>query len=474
MLVTFFKYLLISLNCFYIFNKLLNIKPNLKHNIIDVITSLFMAVITYLLKAHTPHISMIFIIMSLTVSIKLTRKVPLNITFITCIISYGLSFFFFFISSVLITFMMVFIKNASLFYTVSMPLMGILGIFLASIPFRFRRLKNGMPFLLKKSSNTLGICIGIIFVILTTFFALYDKNDTIFKICILSSGLFGIALIIWWRAQLTRLYRDHLRTTELEFLRDEVDRLKTENEKLSKIIHKDNKLIPAMEMTVRNVLNNITTNEADTARLNELQNSLSTLSAERAGVISAYENEAFSFEPTGSLRLDSLLNYMKLKMDNESINFTFTQNANVRYLVQKVCDEDSLCTLIADMLENALIATKNCDVRNIHFGLDIEDGFYALNFVDSGTAFSPEVYMNMGLQRHTTHQDTGGSGIGLMTTFEIIKKYRASFVIDEKLNNNFYTKKLTISFDRLNQVYIKSRRKEVLELSSQRLDIVIQ
>ena len=165
---------------------------------------------------------------------------------------------------------------------------------------------------------------------------------------------------------------------------------------------------------------------------------------------------------------------MKIKMDNESINFTFTQTANVRYMIQKVCSEDSLCTLIADMLENALIATKNCDIRNIHFGFDVEDGFYALNFVDSGIPFAPEIYMDMGIQRHTTHQDTGGSGIGLMTTFEIVKKHRASFVIDEKLNNDFYTKKLTISFDRLNQVYIKSRRKEVLELSSQRLDIVIQ
>ena len=468
------KYICICLCCFYTYDKLLNIKREFKYHIVNIVISIFISIITYLLRIYAPHMSIIFIILSLIITMRITRQTPFNIAFLSCILSYSLGFFSFFISTVSITILTFVKNNSNAYYLISMLLIGILSIFLNSIPFRFKRLKNGMPFLLKKTSNTLGMFIGIIFIIITTFFGMYKKNDILFILGILSLGLLGIALIIWWRTQLTKLYREHLRTTELEFLRDEVDRLKAENEKLSKIIHKDNKLIPAMELTVRNVLNDITTNKADTARLNELQNSLSILSAERAGVLKAYEKEALAFEPTGSLRLDSLLSYMKLKMDNESINFTFTQTANVRYMIQKVCDEDSLCTLIADMLENALIATKNSTIRNIHFGLDVEDGFYALNFVDSGIPFSPEVYMDMGIQRHTTHQDTGGSGIGLMTTFEIVKKHRASFVIDEKLNNNFYTKKLTISFDRLNQVYIKSRRKEVLELSSQRLDIVIQ
>lgn len=474
MIITLFKYIFISLCCFYTYDKLLNIKTGFKCHFIDIVVSVYISIVTYFLKLHAPHISMVFIIISLVTTMRFLRKTPLNITFITCILSYSLSFFFFFICALSMAVFTFYIENTTLYYFVFMQLIGTLTLFLTSILFRFRRLKNGMPFLLKKSSNTIGMCIGIIFVILTTFVAMYDRTNKLFIIAVILIGILGIALIIWWRTQLTKLYREHLRTTELVSLRDEVDRLKAENEKLSKIIHKDNKLIPAMEMTVRNVLNDITTNEADTARLNELQTSLSALSAERDGVLRAYENEVLAFEPTGSLRLDSLLSYMKIKMDNESINFTFTQTANVRYMIQKVCSEDSLCTLIADMLENALIATKNCDIRNIHFGFDVEDGFYALNFVDSGIPFAPEVYMDMGIQRHTTHQDTGGSGIGLMTTFEIVKKHRASFVIDEKLNNDFYTKKLTISFDRLNQVYIKSRRKEVLELSSQRLDIVIQ
>ena len=474
MLTTLFKYLFVSLCCLYTYDRLLNTKAVLKNHFINISISIYISVVTCLLRQYAPHISIIFVILSLIAATKHTRKTPLNITFITCILSYSLSSFFFYIGAFATSFLSFFNDVTNLYYIITMPLIGILSLFISSIPFRFRRLKNGMPFLLKKTSNTLGIFIGMVIIIITTFFGMHNKSDIFFIIGVISLGLLGIALIIWWRTQLTKLYREHLRTTELEFLRDEVDRLKAENEKLSKIIHKDNKLIPAMELTVRNVLNDITTNKADIARLNELQSSLSILSAERAGVLKAYEKEALAFEPTGSLRLDSLLSYMKLKMDNESINFTFTQTANVRYMIQKVCDEDSLCTLIADMLENALIATKNSTIRNIHFGLDVEDGFYALNFVDSGIPFSPEVYMDMGIQRHTTHQDTGGSGIGLMTTFEIVKKHRASFVIDEKLNNNFYTKKLTISFDRLNQVYIKSRRKEVLELSSQRLDIVIQ
>ena len=71
------------------------------------------------------------------------------------------------------------------------------------------------------------------------------------------------------------------------------------------------------------------------------------------------------------------------------------------------------------------------------------------NFViyDSGEYFSKDVLKKLGKKRATTHKKDGGTGIGLMTTFEILKKYNASFSIDETINNPQYTKCVAITFD---------------------------
>ena len=43
--------------------------------------------------------------------------------------------------------------------------------------------------------------------------------------------------------------------------------------------------------------------------------------------------------------------------------------------------------------------------------------------------------MNLGIKRITTHKDSGGTGIGLSSTYNLCKKYNASFVITEDINS---------------------------------------
>ena len=61
----------------------------------------------------------------------------------------------------------------------------------------------------------------------------------------------------WWRFRITRDYREKLRQAELKALQNEliekdnrIRELEENNDSLAKIIHKDNKLIPAMELAV--------------------------------------------------------------------------------------------------------------------------------------------------------------------------------------------------------------------------------
>ena len=59
----------------------------------------------------------------------------------------------------------------------------------------------------------------------------------------------------------------------------------------------------------------------------------------------------------------------------------------------------------------------------------------------------------------TTYTDTGGSGIGIMTTFETMKECGASLIINEKPPNEFdYTKSVSVRFDGENRYVIETYR----------------
>ena len=62
--------------------------------------------------------------------------------------------------------------------------------------------------------------------------------------------LFAFILVLWWRAQITKSYRERLRVLEVESLRTSqteqqtyIKQLEEQNERMGKIIHKDNRLL---------------------------------------------------------------------------------------------------------------------------------------------------------------------------------------------------------------------------------------
>lgn len=59
--------------------------------------------------------------------------------------------------------------------------------------------------------------------------------------------------------------------------------------------------------------------------------------------------------------------------------------------------------------------------------------------------------MNLGMKRITTHKDSGGTGIGLSSTYGLCKKFNASFVITEDINSENPTFKDTNSKDLISE-----------------------
>lgn len=277
----------------------------------------------------------------------------------------------------------------------------------------------------------------------------------IYFVLIFSIVVWGIALLFWWKERITKKYTDQVnaRTArELEktiSARDsEIAYLKEQNNALAKMIHKDNKLIPAMEYSVRELfrsiagsLKNIPSHEEVLKLLKELEQ----IFQDRSGLLRDYESTGKRFPPTGIVSVDILLAYMLQKSAKQNISFDVMIPKDIQSLTEQIDCED-LRTLLADLLENALIAASENEQKKVLLMIENKDGIYTLDVYDSGPPFSGEVLSNFGSKPVTTHKSSGGSGIGLMTISELCTKYHAAFTVEELTKNFSYRKKVSVRF----------------------------
>lgn len=475
MITTFFKYFFIFLCSFYFFNKLLDISRKRINYFFDILYSSLCAIVIYFIKSYFSHLHIITIILLIFITSLLTRKKTVNLTFTTSVISFSFSYFAFFISMFLLSpiypLLITFIKSNEIKKAIVIPIIGILQTLISTLPFKFRRFKKGMPFLIEKSSGIAGISISVILVILTFFYG--SKNESVFFISIILTGISGLSLYLWWKHQLTKSYLKKIKTNEINDLRRQIEELKYENENFSKLIHKDNKLIPAMEMAVTAVIDAHISGNSDTEHILQLRDDLQALSQERYGILSSYEQDVVALPSTGLVRTDALIQYLQKKAIINRVNFSYSISDNLKQLKKGIVNEDSLNTIIADLCENAIIAVKDSYIKKVLLSIQKENNTLCINVYDSGSHFDANVIKHMGKIRYTTHGDSGGSGIGLMTTLELMKMYSASFIIDEDCNVTPYSKKISLCFDGLCQIKVHSNREEVINVLRIREDILL-
>lgn len=275
---------------------------------------------------------------------------------------------------------------------------------------------------------------------------------------------------------MTLSYTNKAANLEITRLDGTVKKLENDIKILSSLIHKDNKLIPAMEMAVCDFLNDpyIRSNSDLCNHAEMLLTDLKKLSAERSGILDHATTRDHSLPRVGLIRLDAALRYMYEKSFSTDISFDIRLSVKLEELLDKYISEDALVTLVCDLTENAFIATCNCEAKKVCLEFTVENNIYCVSFYDTGAPFTPYTIANAGKKRASTHLDAGGSGIGLMTTFALLNECCASFVIDEHPKAAQYTKKVSVVFDFLNQFRIRTSREEILELSNHSSDLIIE
>lgn len=490
MLNIIIKYFFIFICSFYLYHKLLNLSTSsFSYKIVSPITSILLTAFICIIRVCIPYpVNFLIAIFCFYILISLFTKTDFTPSLTGTIISFAMNFSFYIFCSSIVSFILFLLykPDDTIPVTISVLLIGILQYILVHIPFKFKRLKKGMPFLYQRTANTIGIFISILILICYIIASITDiVNNYYLPFAIAILFIFTCALLLasWWRTAITKNYQKKLQELELQTLKDELEKtksdvikLKENNDSLARIIHKDNKLIPAMELAVNTFLNhhnNLSSDELAEQGLALLKH-LQVLSHDRQHILTEYQMNEQPLPTTGICAVDAVLSFMQQKAAQKHIHYEVSICSNVREMIAQAIPEKELSHLLADLIENSFIAVTDSPVKNVLIKLGQLNNNFMIEVADSGVPFKPETFQNLGLKQHTTHSNNGGSGIGLMDIWKLKQEYRASLVIHEYDSKKYsYSKHISIIFDKKKHYLIKTYRPKEIQCIQTRSDLCV-
>ena len=492
MLHLWIRYASILLCSDYIYQKLLLIKESSKFH--KWLFRLFCLPFFFLLSClpeSIQYLSYALLLLFHFLYYGISTRTHSDTIFVTLLLSYGLCYCIFLLSGFLNALVL---GSICWFFLNKMGMPDIIiqlticpYMFLfCQIPFRITRLKKGMPFLKKQHVTTVGSLLGLCVLLSTMLFSslAYKEAEQIqwTMLFLLFIFILFLFLFIWWRNQLQRTYLEQLRKRDIKRLEDElqdcqntITSLKEENQKLAKLIHRDNKQVAALELAVETFLS--TPFEEKESQKKAGDKLLLELQKENCGrkqmVFDLSKPENLSF--TDILSVNCLLNYMVHKGQTDSISLEVSLTGNIHYFLEEIMEEQDFLTLVADLLENALIATRHGKGTQILIHIGVINECYSISVWDTGIPFTKETLLHFGRKQYTTHKKDGGSGIGLMSTYELLQKYQASIQIEEFTGKEtMYQKKVSILFNGNCEYHLHTNRdKKELSYLHQRKDLHI-
>lgn len=482
MFETIVKYFFIILCSVYLYTKLLKININKNKVVVSIVFSIISTFVVYFTRVNYYYLTFLIIVFVNVVLFQIIFKNSINTNISFATISVGISYVIYSISSLVISPICYFLFGSYdilILNTITYLLIGIIQVILSYLLFKIKRLKNGLTYFETQISSDNGVFISVFLLMLASLFNSKNNNIIIGTILLFSVLLIGIFLLIWWRKHIKNIYLEKIQNRNIEILENTIceqkeinDKLLLNNDKLSKIIHKDNKMIPAMTLAVEEILNCKSPKE-QMEKSQAILGQLQSMSQERSDTLKEYETSNISLPKTGIVSIDASIKYLLNKSKELNISFNFSYVEDIKRIIPSVINEHDFNTLLLDLGENAVIATENMAVREILIVIGLDNQYLCLNIYDSGEPFSPTILANLGLKRTTTHKKTGGSGIGLMNTFELLKKCNASILIDDTISNDNYCKKVAVCFDGHNQYRIHTQRNELFHLLRNRTDVII-
>lgn len=182
-------------------------------------------------------------------------------TLATSIISLGISIFIYIIALLIsapIDFIIFQItNNEATRYLAAQITIDILQTIAIIIVFQIKRFKGGLSPHKNEGSYDFLLLISIVSIVLLSLFYMGGNDQTTIQLILIFLVVCGLGLIFWWRKhervnyqQIIIRQNTKILEARLQDYEEEKQNLINHNAKLAKIIHRDNKLIPAMVAAV--------------------------------------------------------------------------------------------------------------------------------------------------------------------------------------------------------------------------------
>lgn len=326
--------------------------------------------------------------------------------------------------------------------------------------FRIKKFRKGFSFLKERLISEyfdipiLSVSVIILFIIIILSNYKVKFTGSLLMGLIISSIIMFItiqkSLQLYYKQ---KLFIQELNETkaELEKKKQEIEELEKENLNFSKVSHSIAHRQKSLEYKLSQLmLNHEVASEID------LKDRLEAITKEFR------KEPKVELAKTGISEIDDMLAYMQAECSNNKIDFQIQINGNIYHMINNYIDKGKLEILLADHIKNAIIAINSS--RNINRSILVRlgriEGGYSLYVYDSGIEFEKDAFVNLGKRPYTTHIDDGGTGIGFVNTFDTLKQYHASMVIEEygEPCDNNYTKVIQIKFDKKDEFKISSYR----------------
>ena len=448
---------LVNQNKFTLFNQLTFI-------LIYIVISIFCGVIKYSI-GFSLSIVILFILVSFIFAISTKNSIGYSmiIVLISLSINYILSFISLLASFTILRAIKIQNDLVSLLFIILFHFLFIYFFF------KKRRFKNGLAFLqpVNKSEYLdlliLNICVTLMF----SFILITNYDKTFIVTLFITITVLSIIMFITIQKTLTLYYKQKLMKQQIEETNKElenkdkiIEKLQAENINFSKISHS----IAHRQKSLEYKLDKLISSKDSDTNISSTENLKGEISKISEDYLSSINNIKTipDLQKTGITKIDDMLSYMQSECFKNKINFILNIKGNIYYMTNHFISVDKLEILLADFIKNSIIAincSKNIN-RTILLVLGYVNNSYELCISDTGIEFEIDTLRNLGCTATTTHKDTGGTGYGFMNTFDTLREFKASLVIEEigLPNISNYTKSIKVIFDNKNEFIIRSYR----------------
>lgn len=350
--------------------------------------------------------------------------------------------------------------------------------------FKIKRFKNGFPFLFERYAVVVALIVTGVVVVFISLISDDNVNNLTFFSLFMGVIIIGVGIYIWIRRGIKMFYRKKMKDNSIELLDQElakkeyeIQRLTEQNDIIRVANHKTTHRLAALEHSVIGLVEKMQASIYSMEISEELAVTLEDIKC----LSSDYHEEIHRIKgrnplPSTKIKmLDDLFGYFSEQCAESGIGFNLKINGSIPFMTEHVVEQNKLETMIGDHLQDALIAVNASghSFRSILAVLGLVEDFYEFTVFDSGIPFEADTLIQLGTKRVTTHGDTGGSGIGFMTTFDTMRKYGASLVINEKKTvSTDYSKSVTIRFDGKHQYMIETYRPDVFQNRGDRFTVM--